>query len=68
MFEFKALDLVMYYIKFKGTVDLQLVFEALKLGRKEAVTSCFCVVRLEFHALTVDFHPRRCPYKKRAAI
>ena len=55
-------------MKFKGTVDLQLVFEALKLGRKEAVTSCFCVVRLEFHALTVGFHPRRCPYKKRAAI
>ena len=26
-----------------------------------------CVVRLEFHAVMVGFHPRRCPYKKRTA-
>lgn len=30
VFESKALDLVMHYITFKGQVDLQLVFEALK--------------------------------------
>ena len=28
----------------------------------------FCVVHLEFHAVTVGFHPRRCTYKKRTAI
>ena len=31
MFENKALDLVMHYITFKGSVDVQLVFEALKV-------------------------------------
>ena len=31
MFETKALDLVMHYITFKGQVDVQLVFEALKV-------------------------------------
>ena len=33
MFETKALDLVMHYITFKGQVDVQLVFEALKVGQ-----------------------------------
>ena len=33
MFENKALDLVMHYITFKGTVDVQLVFEALKVSQ-----------------------------------
>ena len=32
MFENKALDLVMHYITFKGPVDVQLVFEALKVS------------------------------------
>ena len=31
VFENKALDLVMHYITFKGPVDMQLVFEALKV-------------------------------------
>ena len=35
VFESKALDLVMHYITFKGQVDLQLVFEALKVGRRQ---------------------------------
>lgn len=33
MFETKALDLVMHYITFKGQVDVQLVFEALKVSQ-----------------------------------
>ena len=33
MFENKALDLVMHYITFKGPVDVQLVFEALKVSQ-----------------------------------
>ena len=33
MFEYKALDLVMHYITFKGQVDAQLVFEALKVRK-----------------------------------
>lgn len=33
MFENKALDLVMHFITFKGPVDVQLVFEALKVSQ-----------------------------------
>lgn len=33
VFETKALDLVMHYITFKGQVDVQLVFEALKVSQ-----------------------------------
>ena len=33
VFESKALDLVMHYITFKGQVDVQLVFEALKVSQ-----------------------------------
>lgn len=33
MFETKALDLVLHYITFKGQVDVQLVFEALKVSQ-----------------------------------
>ena len=33
MFENRALDLVMHYITFKGPVDVQLVFEALKVSQ-----------------------------------
>lgn len=33
MFENKALDLVMHYITFKGPVDVQLVFEVLKVSQ-----------------------------------
>ena len=31
MYENKALDLVMHYISFEGAIDMQLVFEALKV-------------------------------------
>ena len=41
MFETKALDLVMHYITFKGQVDVQLVFEALKVSQNaQLVVSC----------------------------
>ena len=33
MYENKALDLVMHYITFEGAIDIQLVFEALKVRR-----------------------------------
>ena len=40
MFETKALDLVMHYITFKGQVDVQLVFEALKVSQNTQLGKC----------------------------
>ena len=58
MFENKALDLVMHHITFKGTIDIQLVFEALKVrgnslftnprGRFRKVTFWEAIRKFEF--------------------
>ena len=39
MFENKALDLVMHHITFKGSIDIQLVFEALKVRGNSLFTN-----------------------------